>query len=584
MRPLVLAALLAVPASLAPSARAADPPNPGTYTHLTTRRWFTLEPAGAYDSVSLIIVANVYEPLITFRSARDPESLEPFLAEKVPTRANGLVSGDGTTYTFPIREGVRFHSGDPLTAEDVRYSILRFMLHDMRMGSALLLKPILGVYSTRGDGGRLLVDFKTASEAVRVVDGAVVVRLKAPDSTFLKALASLPIVVSKRWCAANGEWDGTEATWKSFNKRHRTRSYLHTRMNGTGPFRLEIADRESGVVALRRNESYWRKKASLERAVLKVVPSPALRLWMLENGDADGSYFEDRDFREIREISGTTIVEDLPFSSIGEILHFTFKTDPASEHIGSGRLDGKGVPPDFFSDRRVREGFAHALDYAGYLKRGLGARGKRARGPFPETLLSSAKLPARSFDLKKAEAAFRSAYGGRVWKTGFALTLAYSPSNAQRVVLAELLAESLKKINPKFRLRIAPMASKKLYSSMGRHKLPLYIASFYGEYPDAQTFAFGLLHSQGYGAKSQRYANSAIDKLIDRARAARDAGERRRLFVRMARLADRDLPQIYTYQPARFRVFRDWVRDSDPDQNHSNLGLNNYPYFYTLSK
>ncbi|MFC1679239.1 ABC transporter substrate-binding protein [Elusimicrobiota bacterium] len=559
--------------------------NPGSLVHLTTRSWFTLDPAGANDSVSFIIVGNVYEPLIASKSVEAPGEFIPFLASEVPSRSNGLLSEDGTTYTFPIRKGVRFHDGSPLTPEDVRYSLLRFMLLDVEGGSSgLLLEPILGVYSTRGPDGKINVLFRDAAEAVKVKDGKVVVRLKRPSGTFLKILASLPVVVSKAWAVRHGDWDGKVGSWKSVNGRPLNRSPFHRKMNGTGPFRFGRSAPDGKQIMLLRHDAYWRKPAALESVFLRVVPSRALRLWMLENGDADTSYFENRDYAEVKTLSGVRILEDLPLSSLGEVLFFTFDVTPGSGRIGSGKLDGEGVPPDFFKDRYVREGFAHSLDYEAYLRHGLGLRGKRAAGPIPEAFLPGMGEARYEHDLEKAAQAFRAAYGGALWEKGFKLTLGYSRSNANRVVLAEFLKAGLAKVNPKFQLDIEAASSRKLYAAAEERQFPLFVGGYYSDYPDAQSYAFGMLHSSGYYPQAQGYSNPEIDKLIGRAATIHDRKERRRIYREILDLAADDIPQICTYYPARFTAGRKWVRGLDHKRNVNNLGLNNFPYFYALSK
>lgn len=563
---------------------AAEIHNPDSFVYLTTRSWFTFDPAASFDAVSFIVTGNVYEPLIAFRSVHSSEEFMPFIAEEVPSRENKMISEDGLRYTFPIREGVRFHDGRKLTPEDVRYSLLRFMLSDLEGGpSALLLKPVLGVYSTRTDG-RITLDFEQASTAVRVEEEQVVVTLAAPDTTFLKVLASLPIIVSQSWAVEKGEWDGTEKTWKKFNNRPVERSAFHQKINGTGPFRLAKAGVRKNELLLERHDKYWRPPAGLERVFLRVVPKTAVRLMMLENGDADAGYFEDRDFTEVQMLDGVKIIDNLPLSSLGEVLFFTFAADKASKFLGSGKLDGKGVPPDFFADLRVREGFAHAIDYQAYFKRGLGMRGRRAAGPIPPRLLPDQGRAKRSFNLKKAESALRKAHGGRLWKKGFSLPLVYSTSNANRVVLAELLKAGLKKINPKFKILLSPMSSRALYSEAEAHRLPLFIAGYYSDYPDPHSFAFGMLHSAGYYPKAQRYSNPEIDRMIDEAAGTLDPEKRAKIYRKASGLAAKDLAQIYTYWPERFTAGRDWVVGLDLPHNISNLNLNNFPYFYAFSK
>ena len=69
----------------------------------------SLDPAYAYDTSSESRLMNIYEPLIFF-DGEETGQFVTMLANKVPTVDNGLVSADGMTYIFPIREGVKFHN------------------------------------------------------------------------------------------------------------------------------------------------------------------------------------------------------------------------------------------------------------------------------------------------------------------------------------------------------------------------------------------------------------------------------------------------------------------------------------------
>src|SRR5437667_9555803 len=105
----------------------------------------SLDPAWEYDTTSSAIGTwNIYETLVFFSGART-DLYEPMLATAVPSVANGGVSSDGKTYTFKIRQGVKFSDGTPLTAEDVKYSLMQIILVDWDRGPAwLLLVPIAG--------------------------------------------------------------------------------------------------------------------------------------------------------------------------------------------------------------------------------------------------------------------------------------------------------------------------------------------------------------------------------------------------------------------------------------------------------
>src|SRR3990167_1961585 len=122
---------------------AAEVKNPGVYTYLTISDADSLDPAYSYDSSSHMLGMNLYEPLFQF-DRTSTSKLIPLIATEVPSQENGGISPDGRTYTIPPRKGVRFHDGTPMTPEDVKWSIQRFILVDRAAGpSALLMEPLL---------------------------------------------------------------------------------------------------------------------------------------------------------------------------------------------------------------------------------------------------------------------------------------------------------------------------------------------------------------------------------------------------------------------------------------------------------
>src|SRR6056297_3794959 len=128
-----------------------DVKNPNTYTHVTIGNQSTLDPHYSYDTASSEVIDNVYECLIQYQGESINE-FSPLLATKVPSRENGLISEDGTEYTFPIREGVQFSNGDPLTPEDVKYSFMRGMVMDRTAGPMwMIFEPLFGYAASLSD-------------------------------------------------------------------------------------------------------------------------------------------------------------------------------------------------------------------------------------------------------------------------------------------------------------------------------------------------------------------------------------------------------------------------------------------------
>src|SRR3989337_3368107 len=130
--------------------------NPDTLTIVRFGDPESLDPAYEYGAASgEIVVWGLYESLIFFNGG-STGTFVPMLATEVPSVANGGISRDGKTYTFKIRPNVKFHDGTTMTAEDVKYSLLRFMFMDRDGGpSWILLSTILGVETTRDDKGAL---------------------------------------------------------------------------------------------------------------------------------------------------------------------------------------------------------------------------------------------------------------------------------------------------------------------------------------------------------------------------------------------------------------------------------------------
>ncbi|MDE2290767.1 MAG: hypothetical protein KGL53_01685, partial [Elusimicrobia bacterium] len=150
--------------------------------------------------------------------------------------------------------------------------------------------------------------------------------------------------------------------------------------------------------------------------------------------------------------------------------------------------------------------------------------------------------------------------------------------------MADILKEGLAKVNPRFKLLVKTLPVQEFYDDVEAHRLPLFIAGYEPDYPDPLSMAMGLLHSGGYYPRAQRFSDRKLDRLIGRAARLTDRKERALLLMQVARRAARDLPQVYTFNPTRFRARRDWVVEDEPLQNVNDLNLDNCPYFYTLSK
>ena len=173
------------------------------------------------------------------------QPMAPSLAE------SWTASADGLTYDLVLRHGVRFHNGDPVTADDVKFSLERY----------------------RGVSAKL---FKDRVRQVQVVDPhRVRIQLKDPWPDFLTFYATPATgaawVVPKKYVEKVGD--------EGFKKAP----------VGAGPYRF-VSFTPGQELILDANEQYWRKTPSVKRLVFKVAPDEVTRVAMLKRGEADVAY------------------------------------------------------------------------------------------------------------------------------------------------------------------------------------------------------------------------------------------------------------------------------------------------------
>ncbi len=555
--------------------------NPGIFTYAIQGDVDSLDPDWAFDSISQEIQFQVYETLIFFRGSAIDE-FDPLLATSVPTQDNGFLSDDGLTYAFPLRKGVRFHDGTPMTPEDVKYSLLRFMLLDRAGGpSHLLLNAILGVQTAAGEDGKPDPDvYRAAADAVDIEAGALVIRLKRPYPALLSILAQYAPVVSKKWIVARGGWDGRLETWAAHFNPAKDATPLYDQENGTGPFKLARWDKPGRELVLERNEGYWRQPAPLDYVVFQSVDDPGTRELMLQTGDADSIMLERQFLAQVASMPGTTIIDDLPLLEVHDFFAMTFHINAtANPYVGSGQLDGNGIPPDFFSDIDVRRAFAYSFDNDAYLRDGYRSKGQPARGPIPAGVFGYNQLqPVYSRDPQRAENYFRKAFGGRLWDTGFRFTLAYMEGAADRELACQIMKADVESLNPRFHVDVRGLDWPAWLADFTAGRLPMVNARWQLDYPDPAASVFPMLDGEGFFAKAQGYDNPRVDRLIAQAVVEPVQRSRRLMYYDLQQIAYSDIPQIYTVDTFFFQVNRSWVRGW-----YYNPFLQ-YGYFYPVYK
>jgi peptide/nickel transport system substrate-binding protein len=156
---------------------------------------------------------------------------------------------------------------------------------------------------------------------------------------------------------------------------------------------------------------------------------------MLQNGDADRVVVDTPYVPEVKAMKQLKIYEVPQLGFTAGM--FCRKINPAGNpNIGSGKLDGNGIPPDFFSDINVRKAFLHAFDRETYKQDVFHGLVIMPTSPNVEGLPYHQAVPVYAFDLKKAAEYMQKAWDGQVWEKGFKMIITHNTGNEMREAAA----------------------------------------------------------------------------------------------------------------------------------------------------
>ncbi|MFP4011266.1 MAG: ABC transporter substrate-binding protein [Spirochaetaceae bacterium] len=532
--------------------------NPNTYVYGGIGDPDSLDPAKAYDSASWEVMTNVYETLIDFdREATD--EYVPVLATEVPTRENGGISEDGRTYRFEIRDDVTFHNGNELTPEDVEYTFERNMVVDADGGpNWVWYTYLLGM-----DSSADVESFDQIDEAVEVDGDYVVFNLQEPFPPFLSVIASTwASIVNKEWVIENDGWDGTAETWEDYNKPEEGKETLYEIANGTGPYELTRWEKDTEVV-LDRYEDYWDELPEMERGIVRVVKEWSTRRLQLTQGDLDAAYVPETHYGAMLEEEGLTAYEDLPTLQVTGI-HFNYEIDTSGDNplVGSGELDGEGIPSDFFQDKDVREGFRYAFDVDALIDEALDGNARDPVTPIPYGLpFKNEDLESPEHDMELAEEHLRQAHDGELWENGFEFEILYNEGNDTRQIASNIMAENIGSLNENFEIETRAVPWAEFLDQIRNSSMPMFVIGWLPDYPDADNFVTPFMHSKkGTFSAWAHYENERVDELIDAAGKTLDEEERREMYYELQDIYLEDVTSIMINQPLLTWFFQDYVQ------------------------
>ncbi|WP_285780357.1 ABC transporter substrate-binding protein [Microtetraspora sp. NBRC 13810] len=328
-----------------------------------------------FSNASIWVFQQIFETLYT--NAPDGKSVKPWLAESYTT------SDDKLTWTFKLRSGVLFSNGQPVTAEDVKFSLDK-------------------AGSTKG-GWEFInsaIDKVTAPDA-----STVVITTKYPWAPLLADLA----------CPNNG------IVPKNYGGR--SADDFYNAPVGTGPFMWGSWSKGSSLT-LKKNPHYWQQgKPAVDSVTWQVVPDDNTRNLMVQGGQAD-------------------INENPPFSTLDQLRSSgTVKVDVfPSTRTDYVMMNNTKKPYD---DIHVRRAISYAIDRNALVKSVLFGNGKAANSVFMPTVpYYDANTPGLQFDMAKAKAELAQSSV----PNGFTTTYLASSGDSTDAAIAQIMQASLKQL------------------------------------------------------------------------------------------------------------------------------------------
>ncbi|MGQ9600725.1 MAG: ABC transporter substrate-binding protein [Anaerolineae bacterium] len=447
-----------------------------------------LDPAVVYD-LSMRNLALLYEGLVTLKGGT---------IEIIPALAKSWdISEDGLTYTFHLREGVKFHDGTTLTADAVKKSFDRFM--EIGKTTAWMFKDVL--------------------QEVRVVDDLTVeMKLARPYSPFLSLLTSVsgPRVIS---AAALDEHMGDDLA----------QGWLFDHEAGSGPYMLESWDPGQQTITLVKFPNYWGgwEGKHIDKIVMRYVVETSTRKLMLETGEVDMALSLTPD--ELESLAGTEgiVIDEKPTMRIFLVFMNTQR----------GPL----------ADKKIRQALAYAMDYEGVWEYVYNGKMAPLCGPLPPT--DPAAYPCEKYpyklDMEKAKALLaESSYP----EGGFTLEGLVSEGDFAFRKTAEILQAQLKELNIQLNLTELPWAT--VWEKIGKLETMVDLIPLrnYPDFPDSSSIYANQYASAAWGAAGWNlsyYKNEEFDALLQAVTETTDPEERARLFQQMAEIIVEDVPNLF---------------------------------------
>lgn len=413
----------------------------------------SLDPGQSFEFSGQDVVNNLYDQLVDFDPMDLKAGFKPSLAE------SWEVSADGKTITLTLREGVKFHSGNPVRAEDAAWSLQRAV--KLNKSPAFILNqfgftPENVETTVTFDGNKLILNMDQPYA----------------QSFVLNSLASeVGSVVDKETVTQHIEGDDFGNAW------------LSTNAAGSGPFTLG-AWKPNEAVQLLANADYWQGAPAMKRVIVRHVQESSAQRLLLEQGDVDVA----------RNLTPT----DVDGLAGKEQLKVTDELRGRILYMGLSQKD------PLLSQAPVIEAMKYLVDYAGIEGSFLKGQWKTHQNFLPEGYLGASDESPWSFDVEKAKKILTDAG----ITSGTVKTVVRDIQ--EYVNVAQTLQANMAQVG--LTLEIQQMTGAQVLDAYRARQVPIFIGEWGPDYADpntnASTFAYNPNNADDAGLSQLAWRNS----------------------------------------------------------------------------
>ncbi|PXY31261.1 ABC transporter substrate-binding protein [Prauserella muralis] len=322
----------------------------GTLVFGATGAPSNFDPFYASDGETFRVTRQLYENLV---------GIKPGTAELEPELATEWESTpDGKTWTFTLKEGVKFHDGTDFNADAVCKNFERMYNQTGAGATAALSYYWIENFGGFADGKNPSL-YKSCTAENPTTVKLELTRFTAGFPTMLSqdSFAMQSPAAMDKYKANDVKAQGDSFVFSEYARSHPT---------GTGPFKFVSYDEANGTIELQRNDDYHGEKAKLSKLIFRVIEDETARKQALEAGDIDGYDFPAPADWDALKSSGNNLMIRDPFNIL--YLGITQKNNPA------------------LKDLRVRQALAYAIDRQSLVTSVMPEKAEVAKQFYPSTV------------------------------------------------------------------------------------------------------------------------------------------------------------------------------------------------------